>query len=72
MDSSDHCMIGVTCGKKRECIEGKKNKWKEKWDIRNVDWIKYYRGQGEAMPGESEEVGQTVSELERDIKEHKV
>lgn len=58
----DHCMLGVTCGKIMKRTEGRTKKWREKWDMRNAEWIKYCRGLGEGMPGESEEEGRTVRE----------
>ena len=46
----------------------RKEVWKEKWDIKNADWIKYCREMGEAMIGEIEETGRNVSEWESSIK----
>ena len=70
IDFSDHILIGITCGKTRKSTGVKKESWKEKWDIKNADWIAYCREMGETMPGEIEEIGRTVSEWEGDIKEH--
>ena len=70
VDFSDHFLIGITCGKAGRNTRVRKEIWKEKWNLKNADWIKYCREMGETMPGESEEVGRTVSEWERDIKGH--
>jgi len=70
VDISDHFLIGITCGKIRKSTEVRKEEWKEKWNIKNADWIKYCREMEETMPGEIEELGRTVSEWEGNIKEN--
>ena len=71
VDISDHFLIGITCGKTRKGSGVRKEGWKEKWNIKNVDWIKYCREMEETKSGEIEELGRTVSEWESNIKENK-
>ncbi|KAG0715447.1 hypothetical protein GWK47_011916 [Chionoecetes opilio] len=68
VDISDHSMIGITCGKHREENNAKKVIWKEKWDVKNANWIEYCRGMENTMPGDTEGIGSTVSEWEQGIK----
>ena len=71
VDISDHFLIGITCGKTRKGSGVRKEGWKEKWNIKNADWIKYCREMEETKSGEIEELGRTVSEWESNIKENK-
>ncbi|KAG0711800.1 hypothetical protein GWK47_019838 [Chionoecetes opilio] len=68
VDISDHSMIGITWGKHREENKAKKVIWKEKWDVKNANWIEYCRGMENTMPGDTEGIGSTVSEWEQGIK----
>ena len=70
VDISDHFLIGITCGKTRKGSGVRKEGWKEKWNIKNADWIKYCREMEETKSGEIEELGRTVSEWESNIKEN--
>ena len=46
IDFYDHFLRRVTSGKTRRSTGVRKEVWKEKWDIKNADWIKYCREMG--------------------------
>ena len=41
-------------GKTRRWTGGRKVVWKEKWNLKKADWMKYCRDMEEVMPGERE------------------
>ena len=44
------------------CTGDRKEVWKEKWNLKKADRVKYCSNMEEVMPGEREEVGRTASE----------
>ena len=69
IDISEHVMIGISCRKNRTCKVAKKEVWKEKWNMRNVDWSGYSDEMDQVLSGDTQRGDEIVDDEEKGLKE---
>ena len=68
IDISDHFMIGITCRRSKRKNNVQKEVWREKWNLKKGNWIKYCEEVDQTMNNGMEWMDLSIDQLEKKIK----